>query len=153
MIKYKKLDEINKSDFLNFLNKESIRKHLISHPLFDENLLNTWIEDKLTMDKMKGCKIRAILVDDILAGWCGIQYEDEKYEIAIILDENFWGIGVEVFKKLIKWAKELNHKTIFINFLHTRKEYKFLEKIALDKYETELFGDKFVTYELDLNKI
>lgn len=152
MIKYKELNKVKKLEFIELLNKQSIRKHLINHPNFNRKMFDKWLDEKIAMNNISGCKLRAIYSNDTLAGWCGIQYENKKYEIAIILDDKFWGIGKTIiFKKLINWAKELGHQTICINFFHTRKKYKFLEKIALNKYETTLFGEKFITYELDLN--
>jgi len=53
-----------------------------------------------------------------------------------------------VFKDIMLWAKDLGHKEIFIHFLHTRPEYKFLKKIATKVYETNMLGDKFTTYQL-----
>ena len=74
--------------------------------------------------------------------------EDEKYEIAIVIDDDYWGLGIKIFREIMNWAKELDHRTVFIHFLHTRPEYKFLRKISKNVYESELLGSKFTTYEL-----
>ncbi|MCF7981581.1 MAG: GNAT family N-acetyltransferase [Pseudomonadales bacterium] len=103
---------------------------------------------KIEVDSFPGCKVRAIVVDGQLAGWCGIQFEDEKYEIAIVLDDGYWGLGKTIFRDLMGWAKELGHQTIFIHFLYTRPEYKFLRKISKNVFKSEFLGSKFTTYEL-----
>ena len=147
-IEYVKLSEVNPAELVPLLNKQKIRKHLINHPLFDEQTAKAWLETKVEVDSYQGCKVRAIFVDKQLAGWCGIQLEDEKYEIAIVIDDDYWGLGIKIFREIMNWAKELGHRTVFIHFLHTRPEYKFLRKISKNVYESELLGSKFTTYEL-----
>ena len=147
-VEYVKLSEVNPAEFVPLLNKQKIRKHLINHPLFDEQTAKAWLEAKVGVDSYQGCKVRAIFVDKQLAGWCGIQLEDEKYEIAIVIDDDYWGLGIKIFREIMSWAKELGHRTVFIHFLHTRPEYKFLRKISKNVYESELLGSKFTTYEL-----
>ena len=147
-IEYIKLSEVNPAEFVPLLNKQKIRKHLINHPLFDVETAKAWLEAKVEVDSYQGCKVRAIFVDKQLAGWCGIQLEDEKYEIAIVIDDDYWGLGIKIFREIMSWAKELGHRTVFIHFLHTRPEYKFLRKISKNVYESELLGSKFTTYEL-----
>ena len=147
-IEYIKLDEVNPKEFVLLLNKQKIRKHLIDHQLFDIETVKAWIETKIEVDSSKGCKVRAIVVNQQLAGWCGIQLEDGKYEMAIVIDNNYWGLGRKIFREIMVWAKEFGHKTVFIHFLYTRPEYKFLRKISKNVYESELFGNKFTTYEI-----
>lgn len=130
------------------LNTHKLRAHLIEHALFDEHTAKDWIESKIKVDSTQGCKVRAIVIDKQLAGWCGIQLEDGKYEIAIVIDENFWGMGRKIFSDMMAWAKALGHKTVYIHFLQTRPQYKFLQKISRNTYESELLGNKFTTYEL-----
>jgi hypothetical protein len=68
--------------------------------------------------------------------------------LAIIIDNEFWGLGRTVFKDMMCWAKELGHSEVYIHFLHTRPEYKFLKKIAKSVYQDDFFGDKFTIYQL-----
>jgi hypothetical protein len=110
-----------------------------------------WIQGKLDEDSTEGFKIRAIMADKQLAGWCGIQFEEGQYEIAAILDDSYWGMGKSVFREIMIWAKELGHKSILIHLLHTRPEYKFLRKISKKVYPSVLMGSKFITYELEVN--
>jgi len=147
-IKYIKFNEINPNDFLSLLNSQKNREHLIKHELFDANSAQDWINSKIEVDSTKGCKVRAVIYQEEVAGWCAIQLEAGEYEIAIVIDNKFWGLGRKIFSDIMCWAKELGHKDILIHFLHTRPEYKFLQKIALNVYETELLGSKFTTYQL-----
>ncbi len=147
-IEYVMFSEIKAVDFVTLLNKHKIREHLIQHELFDTYTVNAWVKTKLEMDSSPGCKIRAILINDQLAGWCGIQLEGKEYELAIIIDDRFWGIGKTIFYEMMCWAKELGHERISIHFLDSRPDYKFLRKIATNVYKRELHGRTFTTYQL-----
>jgi len=149
-IKYVRLEELNPEDLRMLLNKRRIREHLIEHKLFDSNTIMSWIQEKYEMDCTEGCRVRGIVSNNSIAGWCGIQFEDGKYEIAIVLDDKFWGIGKKVFNDTFSWAKELGHNEVFIHLLHTRPEYKFLRKISKNVFEKEMFGNKFTTYQISV---
>jgi len=147
-IEYVGLKEVDPTDFVPLLNKQKVREHLVDHQLFDADTVKLWLEAKIEMDSFLGCKVRAIIVDKGLAGWCGIQLEDKKYEIAVVLDDYYWGLGRKIFQEIMAWAKDLGHKTVYIHFLDTRPEYKFLRNISNNVYQSELLGRKFTTYEL-----
>ena len=147
-LKYVRFSKVDPDSFIELLNKQKIREHLIEHDFFDSISIMDWVEDKIEMDSKKGCRVRGIISEKRLAGWCGIQLEKGQFEIAIVIDENYWGIGKPVFNDIMRWARELGHEEIYIHFLDTRPEYKFLKKIAEDVYETEHFGRKFTTYKL-----
>jgi len=149
-VKYIKFNAINPSDFLPLLNNKNNRKHLIVHEVFTMDTLITWMHSKEKVDATLGCKIRGIVCEGELAGWCGIQFEEGKYELAIIIDDKFWGLGKIVFKDLMYWAKELKHTEVYIHFLYTRSKYKFLKRIAKNVYEEDFFGSKFTTYQLTI---
>ena len=150
-LQYLEFNQININDLMTLLNKQKIREHLIEHLLFDLNSVSAWMETKIAVDCVQGCRVRGIYADGILAGWCAIQLEDEKYEIAIVLQQNYWGIGKRVFTEMIRWAEEFGHEEIYIHFLHTRPHYRFLRKVAKSVYETELLGNKFTTYQLTVS--
>jgi len=149
-IEYIKLEKLNPEDLRAMLNKQKVREHLIEHNLFDSNTIRSWIQEKCKVDCQNGCRMRGIVSNNSIAGWCGIQLQDGKYEIAIVLDDKFWGIGKRVFNDTLCWAKELGHNEVFIHFLHTRPEYRFLRKISKNVFETEMLGDKFTTYQISI---
>lgn len=150
-LNYLPFDQVNPDDFIDLLNKPKIRKHLIGHDQFTPDSVRSWMQSKIGVDAEPGCRVRAVTCDHTLMGWCGIQHEEGQYEIAIVIDEQFWGQGRKIFQQLMAWAKELGHQEVFIHFLHTRPEYRFLKKIASRVYETELFGSRFTTYQLPVN--
>lgn len=138
--------QVNPNALMVVLNEDSLRTHLIGHPYFDEHSIKEWITEKIAVDSLQGCRIRAVTVDDELAGWCGIQPDDEGYELAIVIGKNFWGHGITIFKHLLTWARELEHKEILFHLLETRREYRALNKLATRVYETRLLGRNFTTY-------
>ncbi len=147
-IEYKSLQDLDRSELLRILNKEKVREHLVSHDEFDEASLEEWVGGKVEMDKVKGCKVKGIIVNGSVADWRGIQYENKSYELAIVLDEDFWGIGIGVFKEVMAWAYELGHSHVVLHLFNTRPEYKFLRKMASRVYESRMFGQKYTSYEL-----
>lgn len=147
-IEYLKLNEVSQEKLLMILNKQAIRTHLVEHDLFTLESLQIWVEAKLQVDATLGCKVRAIVCDGVLVGWCGIQQENSDYELAVVLDDSAWGVGKRVFQDMLVWANALNHETVIIHLLGTRPVYKFLEKMALDVSKTQMMGQSFVSYRL-----
>ena len=147
-IHYLKFDAVEPADFLPILNNQKIRAHLIDHPDFDLAAVGEWMEGKQLVDGQAGCRVRAILVDGQLAGWCGLQFENGQHEVAIVLDDGYWGLGKRVFSELLAWARDFGHETVCIHFLSTRPEYSFMKKIAQRVYESEMFGARFISYEI-----
>lgn len=145
---YLKFDEVCEGDFVIMLNKPKIREHLVEHDLFDEYSIKAWVKSKLAVDAVSGCRVRAINFQSRLVGWCGIQLEAGKYEIAIVLDEAAWGLGRQVFLDVFGWAKELKHEEVSIHLFHTRPEYRFLAKMAKQVFHSELYGKQYTTYLL-----
>ena len=145
-VEFINFNNINPDDFLSVVNEHSLRKHLIDHVHFDSVNIREWMNSKIQTESIPGCRIRAVLIDGKLAGWCGIQPDDNGFEIAIVISKQFWGFGISIFKTLMCWAKELGHKEIMFHLLDTRPEYKFLRRKATKIQKTELFGRNFTTY-------
>ena len=139
-------------DFLPVVNSESLRKHLVDHDYFDSDSIREWIQGKVKVNSMSGCRVRAVFVDGILAGWCGIQPDENGFEIAIVLAREFWGAGISIFQEMMLWAKEMGHKEIIFNLLETRPEYKSLKRKATKVQRTELLGRSFTTYFISVEK-
>lgn len=147
-IEYVDLQDLNRIAILNILNKQKVREHLVKHHEFDEALLDEWIKGKVEVNRTQGCKVKAIKVDGAAAGWCGIQFENGSYELAIVLDPKYWGVGLGIFKEMMRWASELGHSTVVLHLFNTRPEYRFLRKMADRVYESTMFGQQYTSYEL-----
>ncbi|WP_299981867.1 GNAT family N-acetyltransferase [uncultured Pseudoteredinibacter sp.] len=147
-VKYLKFEDSSPKDLINILNEESLRKHLIEHPHFDSYNINEWISGKIETNAAKGCRVRVISIDGEIAGWCGIQEDDEGFEIAIVISQKFWGYGIRIFKTIMSWAKELGHKEVLFHLLETRRSYKSLARMARKISHRQLLGRNFSTYYL-----
>jgi len=147
-IQYVPFEKVSPDELLPILNNEKLREHLMPHPEFDMDSAREWKLSKIEVDNTEGCRVRAVIINGELVGWCGIQLEYDHYELAIIIDDQYWGLGVKVFKQLLAWAEELGHQSVTIHFYHTRPKYKFLQKRSQRVYESELYGQRFTTYEL-----
>lgn len=151
-LNYVSLENIDPQLLLPILNSEVNRTHLMAHDPFTPESLAAWMANKCLVDKEPGCRVRAIQNNNSVLGWCGIQQEAERYEIAIVVDKQYWGVGKQIFKDMMDWAKELNHDTVFIYFLHTRPQYAFLRKRAKQVFTIEMYGNQFTAYEISVQE-
>ena len=150
-LSFPKLNEIDLQLMLAIMNQSSTRKHLIQHDQFSLQDVEQWVLGKLEVDSLAGCRVRAVVLDDELAGWCGIQEEEGEFELAIVIDESHWGLGKRIFNEMMFWAAEMGHESLVIHLLKTRRKYKFLEKVANKVTDSTVMGASFTTYQLDVN--
>jgi hypothetical protein len=109
---YLRFSEVNPGDLMVAINEDSLRTHLIDHPYFDSTSIQAWMEEKIKTDAIQGCRIRVVFIDGELAGWCGVQPDNNGFELAIVISQKFWGYGIQIFKTLMCWAKELGHTEV-----------------------------------------
>lgn len=147
---YANFNTVEPEALLPLLNKTRLREHLIDHQLFNEETAKEWIKAKMEMDSLEGCRVRIIYIDDQLAGWGGIQLAEGNYEIAIVLDDAYWGHGKAIFLDFLQWAKEFGHKEVLIHLLDTRKESKYLRKISKSVYQSTMMGNLFTSYVIQV---
>ena len=150
-IEYLNFHHVDPDDFLAILNEDALRKHLIDHAYFDSDSIKEWMEDKVKIGSLTGCRIKAVYIEGALAGWCGIQPDENGFEMAIVLSKKFWGFGIEIFKTLMCWARELGHEEILFHLLDSRPEYKALRKMANRVQKTKLLGRVFTTYYISVS--
>ncbi|VAW81454.1 hypothetical protein MNBD_GAMMA12-873 [hydrothermal vent metagenome] len=145
-IQYLNFDKIDLIELISILNENRIREHLIDHPVFDDSNIIDWVQSKVDCDSLAGSRIRAVVVDGKLGGWCGIQPEEDHFEIAIVLSESCWGVGPSIFRRILSWAEELGHKELYIHLLGTRPEYRFLAQRSKKIFRSIILGRDFTTY-------
>ncbi|MDM5131107.1 GNAT family N-acetyltransferase [Aeromonas piscicola] len=149
---FKPFGDVSAEDFLPLVNDETVRKHLIDHPPFDAASVRVWMDDKIRIDALPGCRVRAIIIDGALVGWCGIQPDDEGVEIAIVIAKAGWGVGIAIFKEMIGWARNMGHQEIIFHLLSSRPEYRSLARRSIRVKKTTLSGSGFTTYYLSVEK-
>lgn len=145
-IAFVRFEQVDPDALIRVLNEDSVRTHLVHHPCFDIQGVQAWMEDKIRVDGLRGCRVRVVLIDGKLAGWCGIQPDEAGFEIAIVISRDFWGYGLPIFRTLMLWADELGHKEVVFHLLDTRREYRALARMARRVCQTQLLGRKFTTY-------
>ena len=151
-IEFVSFNQVDPEDLLPVVNEQALRKHLVDHAYFDSVSIKEWMNGKAQTESIPGCRVRAVFIGEILAGWCGIQPDDNGFEIAIVISKEFWGFGISIFSSLMSWAKELGHKEIMFHLLETRPEYKALKRKATKVQKTELLGRSFTTYFISVDK-
>lgn len=152
-IQFVAFDNVAPEHFIPIVNEDALRTHLVDHAYFDRNSLQQWMESKIEISTLPDCRVRAVYVDDVLAGWCGIQPDDKGVELAIVISQKYWGVGITVFKTMMAWAKDLGHKEVLFHLLDSRREYKALDRISKSVYTTEQLGRSFTTYCIDVSDV
>lgn len=99
-IEYVRLQEVDPAGFAALLNKKKTGEHLLEHQHFTVGTVQRWMKTKIDESSSRGCKVRAVFVDDQLAGWCSIQPDENRHEFAIVVNEGHWGLGYFV----MSWA-------------------------------------------------
>lgn len=150
---YPELSDIALDDVIRLFNNPSISKHLVGYETFTPSVAQQWIDRKLKMQRESGCRIRGIVQNGAFAGWCGIQRVNEDFELALVINPEFWGQGKHIFKEVLRWASELGHEVILLDLLQTRREYHFLKNLAKAVYYSEKNGYQFTTYELEVEQV
>ena len=67
-IKFLCFSKVNPENLLEIVNEDSLRTHLIDHPYFNTTSLQAWMEDKIRVDSIRGCRIRAVYIGENIAG-------------------------------------------------------------------------------------
>lgn len=147
-LRFVTLDHFAADAWMTLLNQDRVRAHLMAHPRFDPANIQQWLQAKIRLDTQPGCRVRAVMLDDRLAGWCGVQAEGDHYELAAVIDPACWGIGRTVLRQLLVWAGELGHREVALHLLQTRRRYRYLERLAHRVEVNHLLGDDFTTYWL-----
>ncbi len=151
MLTYHNIDSSSTEDWLELLNSDLVRKHLVQHPVFTTDTVTIWLKSKIKVDQEPYCKVRAIQSDGKLIGWCGIQLESGEYELALVLSPKFWGHGREVMKQVKLWAKELGHTQLFAHLPQTRPQSKALESLFGKPIRaSNIQGNNFNTYRIEI---
>ncbi|MEZ6932556.1 GNAT family N-acetyltransferase [Aeromonas sp. S16(2024)] len=145
-MKFIPFSDVSAEDFLPLVNDETLRKHLIDHPIFDVAGVRAWMDEKRRIDALPGCRVRAVLIDGALVGWCGLQPDEEGIEIAIVIARAGWGRGLAIFHEMMGWARTMGHQEVVFHLLGTRPPYRSLARRATRVKKTTLSGHSFTTY-------
>lgn len=146
------LNKVDKDLMIRLLSHPSIQRHMpLSSSSFGEKEYNAFIAAKEKIWKEHGFGPSAYFVDDQFIGWAGIQPDDgDDFEIAIVLDPQYWGYGKQIFKELIQYAfSELKLHSVMILFPPTRTRIKGILKAGfIQEGEVLIDDERFFRYRL-----
>jgi hypothetical protein len=150
-IEFKRLPEIEKSEIIDLMNNELIRKQM---PLFtgdfDNRICEKFIASKELLWTEHGYGPWAFIINDKFAGWGGLQPENGEADLALVLHPNYWGKGKYIYKKIIEQAfGVMELKSITILFPPSRTRVQELLRLGFKKEENfKIDGIEFIKYRL-----
>lgn len=87
----------------------------------------------------------AVEKDGVIAGWAGFKiWQEDDFELLIVLGPSYWGLGKTIYSSLIQLAKEQFHlKKITIVLPDTRSSYEYVvKKAGFESQGSVVFSDK-----------
>lgn len=94
----------------------------------------------------------AVEVDLKVIGWAGFKHwKNNDFELLIVLAPEYWGLGKEIYKLLVRLAREkFKLKSILVLLPNTRKTHKYLvERAGFRHIGEEKFNEEtFQKFEL-----
>jgi ribosomal-protein-alanine N-acetyltransferase len=95
----------------------------------------------------------ALQDDDLLVGWCGLNYlpETDEVELKYLLAEEFWGRGIatEASKASLKYALTDTNLDLIIGIVHPENvaSQRVLEKVGMSFLDSkQYFGMQCLRY-------
>lgn len=81
---------------------------------------------------------------DKIIGWAGFKlWQENEFEILIVLSPRYYGLGGEIFDELIVKAKqEFQLKKIYILLPETRKGFRWIERKGFKFCKNETFNNE-----------
>ena len=132
------------------LKDPEVVRHMVSSGISQTDC-SAIIEDSIRHWQDHGIGSWAVLKNNQVIGWAGFKiWQDEEFELLIVLGKNSWGLGKIVYSELIKLARERYHlKSLVVVLPETRKSFQFIVKragfqsVGSVEYQGEAF-QKFV---------
>lgn len=139
-LEFKKLSQISPEHIIKLNNHPAVLQQMpLGSPDFDIEKSIAWAKDKDAQWDKNGYGPWAIMIDDVFAGWGGLQKEGDDADLALVLHPNYWGLGKIIYAEIIHKAfNEMNFESITILLPETRKVTK-----AVSRYGFKPDGDVF----------
>ena len=151
-ITFSRLPDISATEIIEHMSDARVAKHM---PLltfkWDHAALAKFIEAKEACWHRDGLGHWAILCDDAYAGWGGFQKKGDEWDYGLVLKPEFFGLGVRISRKAIKFAMA-DERIPYVTFLlpPSRKNLGALARLgARFAKEIEYDGAPFLKYRLD----
>ncbi len=155
-IEFRRLPEIEKLEIIELMNNDLVRRQM---PLligtFTEKFCEQFVRAKESLWENHGYGPWAFVVDGSFAGWGGLQPENGEADLALVLHPNYWGIGKNLYKKIINRAfGEMMLKSITILFPPSRTRINGILRLGFKKdSELQIDNKPFTKYRLNNPKL
>jgi hypothetical protein len=148
-IAYRNIDDVDLTEMCTILNSDDVRHHLIKHDLFTEHSIKEWISGKKSLCLLDPrVYIKSCYFEQRLMGWCGIQMENGRYGLGIILDKDYWGFGRQIYRHLLDVADRLKIRELYVYLLGNRHSSRALIREGWIPLGTDsLEGFQFLVYK------
>ncbi|ENU58375.1 GNAT family N-acetyltransferase [Acinetobacter guillouiae] len=156
-IEFDRLSNVSKSEIIELNTNERVLKQmpLAKGVIFDEDQCNAWVNEKESLWMNHGYGPWAFIVDGQFAGWGGLQYEHGDADLALVLHPQYWGMGKQIFNKIINKAfNEMGFDSITILLPPTRKKLTGIYSLGF-KLDGEVIisNEHFFRYRLNKTSI
>lgn len=156
-IVFDRLSNVSRAEIIELNTHERVLKQmpLAKGIIFDEVQCNAWINEKENQWAKYGYGPWAFIVDGQFAGWGGLQYEHGDADLALVLHPKYWGIGKQIFNKIINKAfNEMGFESITILLPPTRKKLTGIYSLGFKSDgEMTISNEQFFRYRLNKTSI
>lgn len=151
-IEFKRLTEVNKSDIIDLMNNDLVRRQMpLLKGYFSEDDCDKFIASKEQLWEEHGYGPWAFIVEKKFAGWGGVQPENGEADLALVLHPDFWGLGKVLYKEIISKAfGEMGIASIVVFFPPSRTRIKGFLKLGFkEEKQLEIGNEKFIKFRLE----
>lgn len=150
-IEFKRLSEVSIPTLHALMNHPLVRKQMpLLHENFSEKDCQNFVSAKEQIWKSNGFGPWAFYIEEQFAGWGGLQPEEGEIDLALVLHPDFWGIGKEIYKKLIHEAFEQKKiDSVIILFPSSRSRINGILRLGfVEDGSMKVSGQQFNRYRL-----
>ncbi len=151
-IEFRSLAEVEKNELIALMNHPLVRRQMpLLTEAFTARSLERFIEAKERLWTIHGYGPLAFFVAGRFAGWGGLQAEDGDADLAMVLHPDYWGLGKELFARIIKEAFcRMGLSSVTALLPPGRTRINGLLKLGFKKETEVLVGThRFIKYRLD----
>ncbi|MDU9003599.1 GNAT family N-acetyltransferase [Sedimentitalea todarodis] len=151
-ITFTRLPLIEPKEILTHMSDPRVAEHMpLLTAKWDAAAVGEFVAIKEACWSRDGLGHWAILCDDNYVGWCGFQKEGDEWDYGLVLKPEFFGLGIRISRKAIKFAFA-DRRIPFVTFLlpPLRNNLGALTKFgAIFVGEIEFDGSTFLKFRLE----
>lgn len=99
------LDEVTHKEIIELMNDPQVRRHLpLARGSFGSADCERFVASKERMWREVGFGPWAITIDEVFAGWGGLQPEGADADVGLVLHAHYWGQGKTIYEWFVRYA-------------------------------------------------